>query len=188
VYAESNQNPFTGFLHPIFFNQVTSEEHNKYIAWTFTAHAAFQTLMLLVILLFFGFLLSSMPPGRNPGAPPSAFIWTVMLFMTVFQSFLIIPSGIAAWGLFERKPWARMASIVAGVIAGMNLPLGTAAAVYSLWFFLGDRWKDIYGGSPVTAESDQGQLMSDMRDRWTGMRTDEKGEVTFHHVEPPDWR
>jgi len=167
---------------------VTSEEHNKYIAWTFIAHASFQLLMLLIILLFFGFVFSSIPPGRNPGAPPRAFIWTIMVFMTVFQSLLIIPSGVAGWGVLNRKPWARVASIAASAIAGMNLPLGTAASVYALWFFLGDRWKEIYGSNAVVPDVERQELVSDMHDRWAGMRTDEKGEVTFHHVEPPDWR
>ena len=167
---------------------MTAEEHNKYIAWAFIAHGGFQVLFLVVMMLFFGFILTLPSGPGGPGGPPDGFVWTMLAFMSVFQSFFIIPSFIAAYGLLNQKSWARIASITAGVIAAMNVPLGTAAALYSLWFFLGDKWKELYGDRTPAGEEEHRRLVADLHTRWTGMETDEKGEIRFHHVEPPDWR
>jgi hypothetical protein len=78
-----------------------------------------------------------------------------------------------------------MASIIAGVIAAMSVPIGTAACVYSLWFFLGDNWKSIY---PEKAVDDPHLLERERQIRWAGYQKDEKGEITYHQVDPPDWR
>src|SRR5438105_14455691 len=40
---------------------------------------------------------------------------------------------IAGWGLFERRPWARMLSIVLAIFALFDFPLGTAIGIYTLW-------------------------------------------------------
>jgi hypothetical protein len=107
----------------------------------------------------------------------------------------VVPSFTAAYALLKRKSWARVAAIVAGVVSAMNVPLGTAACAYSLWFFLGDNWKEIYhpalhfedieDSAPI---SDPRQLTAARDARWSGYHTNEKGEIIFHPVEPPDWR
>jgi hypothetical protein len=166
---------------------MTGEEHNRNIAWAFIAHGSFQILFTLVMMLFFGFIFS-LPPTPGRGAPANAILWPMLAFFSIFQAFFVVPSFVAAWGLLKQRSWARMASITAGVIAAMNVPLGTLAAIYSLWFFLGDKWKNMYSEATPSDEKDSSQLLADLHTRWTGMKTDEKGEVIFHHVEPPDWR
>lgn len=169
---------------------MTNEQHNHYISWAFIAHGAFQMLMallMLAILLMFFFLPDNPDPG---GGPPLVFMSIIFGFVFIFQVAFALPSFIAAYGLRNKKNWARMASIVASVLAAMNVPIGTAACVYALWFFLGDNWKEIY---PETAfrKDEKGktpQFPEDRETRWTGYHTNEKGEVTFKPVDPPDWR
>ena len=43
---------------------------------------------------------------------------------------------VAAWGLLERAPWARIFAIVLGAISLVELPFGTALGIYSLWVLL----------------------------------------------------
>jgi len=43
---------------------------------------------------------------------------------------------IAAWGLLERTPWARMFTIIVGAISLVEVPFGTALGIYSLWVLL----------------------------------------------------
>jgi hypothetical protein len=161
---------------------VTNEQHNTYVSWAFIAHGSFQLLITLV-MVFFIFLI----PRTGRGAPPREFMFFMMAFIGFFQMIFIVPSFVAAYAMRNKKSWARLAAIIAGVIAALNVPFGTAACVYAMWFFFGESWKEVYGRSD-TDLSEQQQLVSDMQTRWTGMRTDEKGEVTFHHVDPPDWR
>jgi hypothetical protein len=42
----------------------------------------------------------------------------------------------AAWGLWQREPWARVAMLVLGIIALINIPFGTALGVYTLWVLM----------------------------------------------------
>ncbi|MBZ5724667.1 MAG: zinc ribbon domain-containing protein [Acidobacteriia bacterium] len=43
---------------------------------------------------------------------------------------------IAGWGLLERQRWARMLAIVLGCFGLLDVGLGTALGVYTLWVLL----------------------------------------------------
>ena len=121
---------------------MTDEQHNKYIAWSFLAHGSFQLLMVFFVFGIVYFMsLPPYPPGFEP--LPLEMIGGLFVFMFIVQAVITSPSFIAAYALLKKKPWARTASIVAAVVAGMSIPVGTAACVYSLWFFMGDHWKSV---------------------------------------------
>lgn len=50
-----------------------------------------------------------------------------------FMILLSIPGLIAGIGLFKRKEWARILTLIVSVISLLNFPLGTAIGVYSIW-------------------------------------------------------
>ena len=57
-------------------------------------------------------------------------------------SFLIVmglPGLAAGYGLLKRKPWARMLTLVLGILNLINFPLGTIMGVYTRWVLLDDR-------------------------------------------------
>ena len=43
---------------------------------------------------------------------------------------------ILAWGLYERKQWARPLGLAIGFLALLRFPLGTALGIYTLWVLL----------------------------------------------------
>ncbi|HUO31435.1 MAG TPA: zinc ribbon domain-containing protein [Bryobacteraceae bacterium] len=43
---------------------------------------------------------------------------------------------IAAWGLLDKAPWARVFTIVVGAISLIEFPIGTALGIYTLWVLL----------------------------------------------------
>jgi len=43
---------------------------------------------------------------------------------------------LLAWGLSERRPWARILGIVVGFLALTRFPFGTALGIYTLWVLL----------------------------------------------------
>ncbi|HEV2388775.1 MAG TPA: DUF2127 domain-containing protein [Candidatus Acidoferrales bacterium] len=45
-------------------------------------------------------------------------------------------SFAAAWGLWQREPWARVVILVLGIIALINIPFGTALGIYTLWVLM----------------------------------------------------
>jgi len=160
---------------------MTDDQHNKYVGWLFLGYAAFQLLMTLVMVAMFSmFLFVPMQPGQPD--LPAAFFFMFIGFMLVFQILFTAPSVIAAYGVLKRKTWARTASIIASVLAAMSVPVGTAACVYALWFFLGDNWKSIY--EPTT---EVGQLPPPPS-RWEPYQQNERGVYVYNNVEPPDWR
>ncbi len=166
---------------------MTNEQHNKYIAWTFLGHGAFQVLMMLLMAVMFYLMFSfSLRPGDPQ--PPLAMFGVMFAFMFVIQMLFTVPSLIAAYAMLKRKSWARMAAIVAGVLAAMHIPIGTAACTYSLWFFMGDSWKSIYPEGPGRNDPEPHQIAAADESRWAGYQKNEKGEITFQPVEPPDWR
>lgn len=166
---------------------MTNEQHNRYIAYTFLGHGIFQLFMLLIIGAMFFFMFSF--PGRSGDPdPPMEFFGLFFGFMILFQLAFTVPSFVASYALLRRKSWAKIASIIAGVLASMSVPVGTAACVYSLWFFLGDNWKSVYGGERGTSVPEPHQIAYGQESRWGGYQTDETGEVTYRPAEPPDWR
>ena len=168
---------------------MTGEEHNKYISWVFLAHAGFQLLMLAFVLAIFGAMVF-IEPGRpgGPPPPPRAIFGVMMVFMTIIYGIFTTPAIVAAYALRKKKPWARMAAIIAGGLGAMNVPFGTGACVYAMWFFLGDHWKEVYPEQAGLKPTPQ-QLPEYDHVKWEGgFKTDEQGRAVFTQAEPPDWR
>lgn len=40
------------------------------------------------------------------------------------------------WGLLQREPWARIATLVLGFIELLHVPFGTALGIYTIWVLL----------------------------------------------------
>jgi len=50
-----------------------------------------------------------------------------------FYLVVALVGALAGWGLLERRPWARVLTIVLAVFALLKFPLGTALGIYTLW-------------------------------------------------------
>jgi len=46
---------------------------------------------------------------------------------------LSIPGLFASYGLFKRRGWSRFLTLVVGAMNVLNVPFGTALAVYTFW-------------------------------------------------------
>ena len=46
---------------------------------------------------------------------------------------IAIPGLVAGFGLYKRKEWARILTLVLSVIEFFNFPFGTAIGIYSIW-------------------------------------------------------
>lgn len=54
-------------------------------------------------------------------------------FLGMFFLAYAAAAFITAWGLMERRPWARVLAIVLAILALVHVPLGTALGIYTLW-------------------------------------------------------
>ncbi len=85
-----------------------------------------------------GLFLYFLSRGDMPFIPPEVPLF-VHGIIRVFAVFLLFAGGIglaAGWGLLARQPWARMLAIVLGVINLLDIPVGTALGIYTLWALL----------------------------------------------------
>ena len=97
---------------------------------------------LMVLVTFF--ISGTIDAMANRGAMPVA-TFAVLIVGGVFVSLILIaPSFITGYALLKRKRWARRVGIVAGVLAGLTFPFGTALCVYTLWFMFGEKGKFLY--------------------------------------------
>ncbi len=119
--------------------RVARHAHLLGVLWIiYSVLHAFGGLVLLIvantIILHMGRFI---PPGE-PMPPPG-----VPMFLHPLLSFIAVVllakglAGIAAGiGLLQRQPWARLLAIVLGVISLIDVPLGTALGIYTLWALL----------------------------------------------------
>ena len=165
---------------------MTNEEHNKYIAWAFLATGIFQVAILLFMFIFLFAFFAAAPPGG--GDFPAGIMASVFGLVLIINLVFLSPNFIAAYALLNRKPWARIIGIVAAALSAMNVPLGTLAAVYSLWFFCGDQWKSVYPEKAGEGNFDPLRITPPSTSHWEGYTKDEEGAYVHRTPPPPDWR
>ncbi len=64
--------------------------------------------------------------------------------MAAFMLLLAAPGLVAGIGLLKRKSWARVLTIVLGILNLTNFPIGTALGVYTLFVLLQSDAGDIF--------------------------------------------
>jgi hypothetical protein len=108
------------------------QQHIHLVGIFWFAISAFNSLIGVVLYILANTLLA---PGGGAGAPP--FLRPLLSAIAV-----IVLSGsalgfFAGWGLLHREPWARILAVVlAFVVMFINIPLGTAVGVYTMWVLL----------------------------------------------------
>jgi hypothetical protein len=69
-----------------------------------------------------------------------------LLLYVIGGSLLILGTGgvCVGLGLMQRRPWARAAALILGVLAIFHPPFGTALGIYTLWVLLADEHGNEY--------------------------------------------
>ena len=73
--------------------------------------------------------------------------------VAAFIVLLSVPCLIAGFGLLKFKPWSRTRALVIAVINLLNIPIGTAVGIYTLWVLLNDRVTPMFRASAATPPS-----------------------------------
>lgn len=81
-------------------------------------------------------VLATFAPGFSAGSPLERVILGGIAFASTLIVVQALLSFIAAWGLFERQSWGRIAAIVAAIFSLWRIPFGTALGIYTLWVLL----------------------------------------------------
>lgn len=142
---------------------MTGQEHARLLGLLFLLYTAFQVVILIgfgiFFMIFFGAIFTQIP--SRPGEPPPEimlpFIFIVLAISIGFSLLLCIPEVVAGYGLRRGKPWARLWSIIACVLAVMSFPIGTALGVYGLVFLFGDQGKQYFESVEFASLSSKAQ-------------------------------
>ncbi|MFP2961302.1 hypothetical protein ACLEPN_26715 [Myxococcus sp. 1LA] len=108
------------------------EQHRRILGILFIAINGLTVLVSVGLAVFFGVL-----GGMLPGTPEErALIVAVGAGVGGCLALLGLPGVITGFGLLNRRSWARTLTLVLGILAIPNVPLGTALGAYALWFYL----------------------------------------------------
>ena len=109
--------------------------HVQTLAILWFAASALNLIGAVVLLILGNTLLAHMERIPTPWVFPGFLqaLFTGLGFMVLMKAL----AGFAAgWGLLERQSWARPLTLVLAFVSLINIPLGTALGIYSLWVLL----------------------------------------------------
>jgi hypothetical protein len=96
--------------------------------------------IVLVILVGTGFLVLY-TEGEGLPLTVLAIVGASVAFVLVITA---LPGLIGGIGLLKRKSWARILVMIVAVLEMLNVPIGTAVGVYTLWVLLQDQTEQLF--------------------------------------------
>ncbi len=120
-------------------------EHVRLVGILWMAYSALHVVAGVVVIVVAQTILGHAIHIRN-GPPPEITVWLRPLISAV--GWLILAKAaagfFAGWGLLQRQEWARIVALVVGFVALLNVPIGTALGIYTLWVLLPRESDDEY--------------------------------------------
>lgn len=120
-------------------------EHVKLVGILWMAYSALHLVGGVLILLAAKFVVLRI--GEIPNGPPPELLMWLRPVMTIVGWFILAKAAVgffAGWGLLQHEDWARVFALVVGFIALLNVPIGTALGIYTLWVLLPARSDEEY--------------------------------------------
>lgn len=115
---------------------------DKHVTAVAVLHIGFGAMGLLAACFVF---LAIAGGGILSGELEAIFITTgIASAVGGFLALTSLPSVIGGLGLLGRKSWARMLTLVVAVFHVLNVPIGTAVAVYTFWALLQDETRRMF--------------------------------------------
>ena len=122
---------------PLGFPRNRVREHVQLLGILWMAFSAFHLLGGVIIILI-GKLVVVRIGSMPNGPPPEVMEWLPGL-VCAFGWLIVAKAAVgfvAGWGLLKREEWGRVVSLVVGFLALLNVPIGTALGIYTLWVLL----------------------------------------------------
>jgi hypothetical protein len=117
--------------------------HLKTVASLWMVYGIFRFMeMAWIFVIGRGFLpplirdIASNVDGFPSGFPLDRLISGGLTFAGFWVGTFAVLEIVTAWGLFERRQWARVMVLVLGFLALLRFPFGTALGIYTLWVLL----------------------------------------------------
>lgn len=132
-------------LGPIELRRSRVRDHIRLLGILWMAYSAMHVVAGVVVIAIAQILFGRLIHIPN-GPPPEVIVWLRPLIS--FFGWLILAKAaagfFAGWGLLQREEWARIVALVVGFVALLNIPIGTALGIYTLWVLLPGQSDDEY--------------------------------------------
>ncbi len=114
------------------------QRHVHLLAILWLAFSAFNTLGGLFLLILGNVLFPHLHEMKDvPPDVPAGFLTALFSTLGIIVLAKAAFGFAAGWGLLQRETWARtLALILAFISLFLNIPLGTAMGVYTMWVLL----------------------------------------------------
>jgi hypothetical protein len=126
-----------GRIEAVYIRKNRVQEHVRLLGILWMAYAAFHILAGSVLVVLANTLFA--PASRMSGPSPEVRAW-LGPFLTFIGAFVLLKAFLgllAGWGLLQHENWGRVLALVLGFVSMfMNIPLGTAIGIYTLWVLL----------------------------------------------------
>ena len=124
---------------------MTPIAHNRTLGLLHLLYGVFCIALMIVAIGFVSGTIDALAVRGAAGeAIPVATFAFIIVGSVAATLILITPSFVTGYALLKRKQWARRIGIIAGVLAALTFPFGTALCVYTLWFMFGEKGKFLY--------------------------------------------
>ena len=127
------------------FRRSRVREHVRLVGILWMAYSALHLVGGVVVILVGRIVFGNFIQFHG-GPPPEVLIWLRPL-ITLFGWLLVTKAAagfLAGWGLLQKELWARTVALVVAFLALLNVPLGTALGIYTLWVLLPAQSDDEY--------------------------------------------
>lgn len=109
------------------------EKHLQLLGILHIVYHSIGIVAAVAMIMLFGSLACVVP---DPFA--SSILGGIGTFVALFILCLSVPGLIGGIALLKRAPWSRILLLIVGVLNIIDIPLGTALGVYTLWVLLND--------------------------------------------------
>ena len=120
------------------------KQHVTFVGALHIGYNAFGILAAMAVFMFIvgGGLIGGLISEEEIVIPITLFVGTSIAFWLVLLS---VPGIIGGIGLLKYKSWARYLVLVLSVLGLLNIPIGTAIGVYSIWVLAQDETAKLFG-------------------------------------------
>jgi len=95
-------------------------------------------MIAVAVLFLIGTIALGAVAAQEPDVPGILSLLPASLGLFICGAIAIstIPSLVAGYGLLQRRSWARVWALIAGILNLPGFPLGTLVGIYAIWLFV----------------------------------------------------
>jgi formate/nitrite transporter FocA (FNT family) len=130
---------------------MTTKDHYRLIAMLHLIHGciaaatAIGVFLSVAVMVGFKAVVERWVFPIDYGDSANAAFWLYVFAIGITAVYVIgallftVPAIMGGYGMLKHRRWARKLVLVSAAVAALNVPFGTALAVYTFWFLLGSR-------------------------------------------------